>query len=125
MKVLVADASQSIRKRINKLLSTFNKVELIAESECSKDTIDIIRKNLPDVVILDIQFKDGTALDVLKEIAKDAYQPIIIVLTSYDYQTYITEYGQYGVKFFFDKSKDFIKIKDAINYSINAKDNDI
>ncbi|MCL5028991.1 MAG: response regulator transcription factor [Bacteroidetes bacterium] len=120
MKVLIADESEIIRKRITKLLSSFNKIELIAESESARDTAESIRTISPDVVILDIQFKDGTALDVLHEIGKDDCKPFIIVLTNYNVQAYIKEYSKYGVKYFLDKSKDFIKIKDIVKELISV-----
>ncbi len=121
MKVLIADDSKVIRERIIKLLSSFKEIEKIDESKNVKGTIECIRKELPSVVVLDIQLTDGTGIDVLREIENDEFFPTVMVLTNYNYSTYRTECILYGAKFFFDKSKDFKKVRDTFKELIDKE----
>ncbi len=121
MKVLIADDSKAIRERIIKLLSSFKEIKNIDESENVKETIEHIREGYPDVVILDMQLAGGTGIDVLRGIEDDKYFPIVIVLTNYSYSTYRRECILYGAKFFFDKSKDFKKVKETFKELIDIE----
>ncbi len=122
MKVLIADDSKFIRERIIKLLISLNKIESFEETESVIDTVDVIRSRFPNIVILDIQLKDGTGIDVLKEIKNDDHLPLIIVLTNYSFKTYRKEFLRFGVKLFFDKSEEFIKVKDVIRELVKDKE---
>ena len=60
MKVLIADDSELMRKRLITLISGLEGIDVIEEAEDCGETIKIIRELNPDVVILDIRMPGGS-----------------------------------------------------------------
>jgi DNA-binding NarL/FixJ family response regulator len=113
-RVLVADDSALVRKRLMTLLSEIGEVEIVGQARDAAETITSIRESKPDVVILDVRMPDGTGIDVLKAIHKDRLVPKAIMLTNYSLAQYRQKCLEAGASFFFDKSTEFHKIPQAI-----------
>jgi DNA-binding NarL/FixJ family response regulator len=122
MKVLIADDSGAVRERIKMLLSEVAAIEMIGEAENAQQAIEHIRRQVPDVVILDIRMPGGNGIDVLREIEKKDRLPVVIMLTNYPYPQYRRKCMDAGADFFFDKSKEFEKVVEVLNgYSMRTE----
>ena len=84
------------------------------------DAIQIVRKNKPDVVILDIRTTSGNGINSLKEIKSIPSAPITIVFTQYAYAQYRKKCMEVGADYFLIKSNDFDKIP-ALLQKINKE----
>ena len=104
MKLLIADDSIHIRQLLKEALRDGNGIETIDESQDVPGTIESIKKNRPDVVILDLQMPGGNGLDVLKSLKAAPRKPIVIVYTNFPYQEYELASLKAGAEYFFDKS---------------------
>ncbi|NWF76115.1 MAG: response regulator transcription factor [Nitrospirae bacterium] len=112
MKVLIADDSAEIRKRLSNMILNIQKVDLIEQADNVEEAIQIIQNSKPDVVILDIQMSGGNGIDVLSTITKKNNYPVVIMLTNYPYPQYRDLCFEYGADFFFDKSDEFEKVSE-------------
>ncbi|MBL7961309.1 response regulator transcription factor [bacterium] len=110
MKVLIADDSSMIRERITRMILRNKGVTVSGQTDTVKETIKFIKSEKPDAVILDIQFADGTGVDVLQFIRSEPYKPVVIVLTNFPFPEYRKKCMDKGANYFFDKSTEFEEI---------------
>ena len=63
----------------------------------------------PDIVITDIQLKEGSGIDVVRKIRAQPYtpRPRIFVLTNYAFPEYKRQCTVAGADEFFDKSSEY------------------
>lgn len=73
-------ARQLLGGMVSRVLS--ERVEVIAEADDVNSGIEVIRKEKPDLVFLDIQMHEGTGFDLLKKLDKVNFE--IIFVTAYD-----------------------------------------
>jgi len=114
MKILIADDSIILRDRLSTLLSeNENGIEIIHAGNPS-DTVWLIKKNKPDVIVLEIRMQGGFELNMLKKIKKNKTAPVVIIFTSGTYPQYRKKCLEAGADFFFAKSTDFDKIPEVL-----------
>jgi DNA-binding NarL/FixJ family response regulator len=114
IRVIVADDSAPVRKRLITLLSGIGNVEIVGQAQDGAEAIASARESKPDVIILDIQMPDRTGIDVLEYIRKEKPAPKVIMLTNYPFAQYRKKCLEAGASFFFDKSTEFHKIPQAV-----------
>ncbi|MCS6875044.1 MAG: response regulator [Pyrinomonadaceae bacterium] len=83
LKVIIADDERPARNFLKNLLADFEDVEVIGEAENGAETVEIIKRMKPDLILLDLQMPEVTGLDVVKLLNK-AQLPLIAFVTAYD-----------------------------------------
>lgn len=68
IKVFISDDHLLIKEGFKKILKDEMDIEVVGEAANAFDTINFIRENSPDVLILDINLPDKNGMDALKEI---------------------------------------------------------
>jgi DNA-binding NarL/FixJ family response regulator len=114
MRVLIADDSEVVIQRLVVALTAVSGIEIVGQAGTVAEASEAVRNLKPDVMILDISMPGGSGMDVLKSIKRDRVTPVVIVLTNYGYSQYRTKCFQLGARFFFDKSAEFEKVREAI-----------
>ena len=112
--VIVIDDSEIIRERLADMLNDIKGVNIIGESASAMDGFDLIRKNQPDFVILDIRLPDISGMNLIKYIKKSNPHTQIAMLTNYPYASYRTRCTELGADYFFDKSKEFDQLPEIM-----------
>jgi two-component system LytT family response regulator len=86
MKVLIVDDEPLARERIRTMLQPFDEVSSVAEAANGGEAIKALRKEIPDVVFLDIQMPDISGLQVLEKLGPVvvAQIPALIFVTAYE-----------------------------------------
>lgn len=82
-----SDARFMIRSMLEKHLS--DRVQIVGEVDNIKDGIKLIKEEGPDLVLLDIQMREGTGFDLLSEFDSVTFEVV-----------FITAYDQYAIKAF-------------------------
>jgi DNA-binding NarL/FixJ family response regulator len=108
MRVFLAEDSLLIRQRLAKTLSSLEGIQIVGEARSARDATDSILELKPDVVILDIQLRGGTGVDVLQNIKKEQPSPVVIIVTNFP--EYRNKCLHAGADYFFDKSTEFNRI---------------
>lgn len=97
-RVLIADDEKNVREAISSLLAMYcENVEVVGESSGMASTIAAIEALSPDVVLLDINLKDGTGFDVISHFKTPKFKII-----------FITAYQEYAVQAFRFSALDYI-----------------
>src|SRR6056297_2413025 len=123
LSVAIVDDSLPLQKRLAALIPQDGSAEVIAFASTVFDAIQLVWDRSPDVVVLDFQLKEGTALDVLDGIADKIPHPLVIVLTNYPEPIYRSKCLEAGAFRFLDKSKEFDKLTETIREISNTNRN--
>jgi two-component system, NarL family, response regulator DevR len=109
LRVFVVEDSELIRKRIIENVSTMGGFEVVGFAESANEAIASIAQLHPDIVITDIQLKEGSGIDVVRKIRARPYtpRPRIFVLTNYAFPEYKRQCTVAGADEFFDKSSEY------------------
>lgn len=120
--LLVADDEDTIRKGVAKYIKLHtDRFEKIYEAEDGQEAIDIALKFLPEVILLDVQMPLKNGIDVMREIDKSDYNPIIIILSGYDDFKYAQQAIKYGAAEYLLKPIRATDILDCVNRLVNNK----
>ena len=98
IRVIVIDDVKIIRDAILGLLKEYSsELSIVAEADSVKSALAQIEKYKPDVLFLDVELKDGTGFDLLKQISVEKYKVV-----------FITAYDHYAVKAFKYSAIDYL-----------------
>ncbi len=78
-KVLIVSESSFRRHLLSNMLSSKNETFLVKVARNSQETIDIIKKNDPDIILLDVEFKNKEWVSPFDAILKKFKIPTIII----------------------------------------------
>ncbi|MEO5969042.1 MAG: response regulator [Bdellovibrionia bacterium] len=107
-KILVADDDASILRSLALLLAYEGYSVLRAES--GNSAIELLRSNLTDLIISDIDMPDGTGLDLMKASRSTQYVPPDVILMSGGNAFSSQQLKEFGVTEFFPKPIDSDKL---------------
>lgn len=115
LKVLLVEDSKVLAARLMELLDQLPVVEVLGHVDNEHDAIGLLRRKSVDVVILDLQLRQGTGFGVLRALSSAARcKPHILVLTNYDLPEYRREATQLGADFFLDKSREYHRVTEIL-----------
>ncbi|MCX5230271.1 response regulator transcription factor [Streptomyces sp. NBC_00233] len=88
IRVVVVDDEALVRSGFQMILNASDGIEVVATAEGAQ-AADVIRRERPDVVLLDIRMPDVDGLTVLRKIQELAAPPHVAMLTTFDTDEYI------------------------------------
>lgn len=109
LRVFVVEDSELIRKRIIENVQSMGRFEVVGFAESEEEAIKSISSLRPDIVITDIQLKEGSGIEVVRKVRARPYapRPRIYVLTNYAFPEYKRQCSVAGADEFFDKSSEY------------------
>ena len=84
IRILLVDNDASVRKRLRVLLGSVPKFEIVGEAENGKLAMELTRKLLPDIVIMDIDTPAMNGIEATRWIALVSPDIKVIAYTSLD-----------------------------------------
>ena len=113
--VFLVEDSPIIRERLTESLSTPGRIEVVGHADTEHGAVAALKSTDWDVLVLDLQLKQGTGLGVLKALAgaKPAGAKVI-VLTNYAIPQFRDRSVALGADFFFDKSREYYRVKSVL-----------
>ncbi len=81
IQTLIIDDERLAREGLKGLLKEFPEIQVIAEAANVDEALDIIEKQKPQLLFLDIQMPEKTGFDLLEELIDT---PVVIFTTAYD-----------------------------------------
>lgn len=117
LRIFVVEDSPDVRDLIMESLAEIPGVCLAGYAETEQDAIVQLENQDYDVLILDIQLRQGNGMNLLQSLARSAtrhHDELKIIFSNHVSPTYRRVGLQYGVQFFFDKSSEFTKLRSLI-----------
>lgn len=105
--VLLVEDSKVLSERLKELIDEVPGVRLAATVDSESAAVDAVAKSDIDVMILDLQLRQGTGFGVLRRLRSLQEKPLVIVYTNYDLPEYRQEAEVLGANYFLDKSRDY------------------
>ena len=114
-KVIIVDDHTLFRNGLRILLNTLEDYQVVAEAANGKQFIELLEKDLPDLVLLDINMPVMDGIEAAT-IAQKLYPDIkIITLSMYGEEDYYYKMVNAGVKGFVLKNSDIKEVKTALD----------
>lgn len=110
MSILLADDAAVLRRNVRKLISNTGITLEIHEAETVCDALCYLRRCPTDLLILDLQFPDGTGFDVLKQLSLLEVRPSVAVLTNFPSEVNRVRARELGADYFLDKSYEYEQV---------------
>lgn len=106
IRVVLADDEALIRAGVRGILAADADVEVVAEAGDGRAAIEAVRRHRPDVVLLDIRMPGLDGLSAAAELREATPDVAVVVLTTFDEDTYVAEALDHGVSGFLLKASD-------------------
>jgi two-component system, NarL family, nitrate/nitrite response regulator NarL len=84
LNVAIVDDHPLFRRGLIQLLSTIPHFLLIGEASCGREGIELVKRSRPDLLLLDLNMKDMSGLEVLKEVKNNDLDTRVIMITVSD-----------------------------------------
>jgi DNA-binding NarL/FixJ family response regulator len=82
MKVVIIDDHPLVRRGIDSLLSFDTEIQIAGEAGCVGEGVEVIEKNHPDIVIVDLRLGSESGLEIVRRVKGKDIRCKFIVLTS-------------------------------------------
>ena len=89
IRIVIADDHAVVREGTRLLLEREQDMEVVGEASDGEQAVNLIRKHIPDVAVLDISMPKISGIEVTKRIKPELPSIAILILTAYDNDEYI------------------------------------
>jgi DNA-binding NarL/FixJ family response regulator len=90
LRVVIADDQALVRAGFRMIL-TAEGIDVVAEAENGADAVDAVRRTHPDVVLMDIRMPTMDGIEAARRVLAEDNPPRVIMLTTFDLDTYVYE----------------------------------
>ncbi len=114
LKVYLAEDHNVVRKGMQRLLNSFENVDVVKDAANGKELLMLIEEDNPDAVILDVEMPVMGGIEAAKIIA-DRYPAVkMLVLTMHNEAVFINKLMDIGVHGFLSKSAEPQEVEKAL-----------
>jgi DNA-binding NarL/FixJ family response regulator len=96
--IVIADDHHIVRKGIQAILSEQPDIKIIGESNDGLETVSLVERLQPDILVLDLMMGGINGLEVTRQLNKKAPRTGIIVLSMHSNEAYVLEALRSGAK---------------------------
>lgn len=99
IKVLLVDDHTVVRQGLRALLNAEDDIEIVGEAENGRQAIQLVKKLLPEVAVIDIAMPVLNGLEATRQITRTVPTTKVLILSSYgddEYVQQLTEAGAMG-----------------------------
>jgi DNA-binding NarL/FixJ family response regulator len=114
IRVVLIDDQTLVRRGIRSLLELAGDVTIVAEAADGDEGIAVIRREHPDVVLLDVRMPKKSGLDLLREMRDAGDLPPTILLTTFDDDEVLLEGVKAGARGYLLKDVSLEQLTEAI-----------
>lgn len=119
--VLIVDDQKILQDGLKAILETDSDIKVISTASGGKAAIEIIEKNSPDVVLMDIRMPEMNGVECTKIIKERWPQLSVLVLTTFNDEEYISDALTYGASGYLLKDISGEKLIQAVKDARNGE----
>jgi DNA-binding NarL/FixJ family response regulator len=121
LKVLIADDHKIIRDGLRSLLSGYPEIQLVAEAEDGRETVELVKELSPQVVVMDIAMPDLNGIEATRQIVAEHPGIKVIALSMHSDKRFVSEMFKAGASAYLLKDCAFEELVTAIRSVIANK----
>ncbi|MCF8299142.1 MAG: response regulator transcription factor, partial [Saprospiraceae bacterium] len=122
IKIILIDDHQIVRDGIKSLLADSPRIEIIGEAKDAYEFFNILKTQIPDVVLLDISLPKMSGIEVSKIIRSDYPKIKILMLSMYTSEDFIFNALKAGINGYLPKNTTRDELLLAINEINNGNE---
>ena len=119
VKIILADDHRIMREGLRALLEKEAGIEVIAEADNGRTTVELSRELNPDVVVIDIGMPDLNGIDATRQIVSEAPAVKVIALSMHSDRKFVREMLSAGASGYLLKDSAFEELGIALTTVIN------
>ncbi len=120
IKVLIADDQELIRESLKIILDVNNDIKVVGLAEDGRKVLDLLKKTLPDIILMDIRMPELDGVQCTKAVKKKFPDVKIIILTTFDDDEYVFYALKYGASGYLLKGCSVQELTSAIYTVMNG-----
>jgi len=120
IKVVLADDHVLVRNGIKALLEDESDVEVIDEASDGKEALEVLAKNKPNLLIVDIRMPEMNGIEVVTEVKKTYPEVKTLVLSMHDSEEYVVKAIQAGADGYLLKGASKEEFMKALHKIVNG-----
>jgi DNA-binding NarL/FixJ family response regulator len=91
IRVAVVDDQALVRSGFTVLLRSAPDIEVVGEAADGREAIELVERERPDVVLMDIRMPEMNGLEATRQILGDGSSTRVLILTTFDLDEYVYE----------------------------------
>src|SRR5579859_120063 len=96
IRVLLADDHIVVRQGLRALLMSEEDIEIVGEADNGRQAVQLVKKLLPDVVVMDIAMPVLNGLEATRQVTRTVPSTKVLILSSYSDDEYISQLTEAG-----------------------------
>jgi DNA-binding NarL/FixJ family response regulator len=114
IRVMIVDDHPVVRHGLRSLLDGHADIEVVGEAEDGAEVLPSLGKEEVDVLLMDIKMKAKSGLDIARQVRRSFPEVKVIILTTYNDESYLHQALEAGVHGFLLKSVSHETLPDSI-----------
>jgi DNA-binding NarL/FixJ family response regulator len=120
-RLLLVDDHTLVRAGIRALLENLSGVEVVGEASSGREALEIVRSELPNLVLMDIAMADLNGLETLPRIIKNFPSVKVVMLSAHANEEYVIRALRSGASGYMLKDAATVELEFAINSVAQGK----
>jgi len=120
VRIILADDHEVVRDGLCSLIEREKDMEVIAQADNGRTTVELARKLRPDVIVMDIGMPDLNGIEATRQIAAEESDIKIIALSMYSDRGYVSEMLKAGASSYLPKDSSAKEVIHAIRTIIKG-----
>ena len=120
-RLLIVDDHPIVRQGITRLINYEEELMVCGEAGNAKEALEVVEKENPDLVIVDISLKGRSGLELIKDLRLRHQQLPVLVVSMHDESLYAERVLRAGAKGYIMKQEPPEKVLSAIRQVLSGK----
>jgi DNA-binding NarL/FixJ family response regulator len=104
IKILIADDHTIVREGLKQIIANSSGLVVTGEAANGQETMDLVRKNNFDVILLDISMPEKDGLAILKQLKREKFELPVLVLSMHPEEQYAVRVLKMGASGYLTKA---------------------
>ncbi|WP_026694339.1 response regulator [Peribacillus kribbensis] len=113
-KIIIIDDHQLFREGVKRILDFESSFEVLAEGDDGSEAMELVEKNNPDVVIMDINMPHINGIEATRQLVEKYPESKVIILSIHDDENYVTHALKTGARGYLLKEMDADALIEAV-----------
>ena len=114
IRVLLVDDHELVRQGIAAMLAKADDLQIVGEARTGREAVEYARRELPDVILMDVRMPDMDGLEATKKIKEERPRTAVVMLTMHENPAYLREAVRAGAAGYLLKDVSREELTDAI-----------